>query len=73
MLLLERDMIVVDLQTPTVSAADRPDVPYRRLECDHSAPLPLQRRTSEMFQNDLFTIHSLSSPRIVLSIGTLCV
>ena len=40
MLLLERDMSVVDLQTPTVGGADRPDVPCRRLECHHSAPLP---------------------------------
>ena len=40
MVLLERDMSVVELQAPTVGASLRPDVPCRRLECDHSAPLP---------------------------------
>ena len=40
MVLLERDMSVVELQAPTVGASHRPDVPCRRLECDHSAPLP---------------------------------
>ena len=33
-------MSVVELQAPTVGASHRPDVPCRRLECDHSAPLP---------------------------------
>ena len=40
MVLLERDMSVVELQAPTVGASHRPDVPCRRLECHHSAPLP---------------------------------
>ena len=40
MLLLERDMSVVNLQTPMVGTADQPDVPCWRLECHHSASLP---------------------------------
>ena len=33
-------MSTVELQTPTVGAAGRPDVSCRRSECDHSALLP---------------------------------
>ena len=77
MLLLERDMSVVDLQTPTVGGADGPDVPCRRLECHHSAPLPDRDNSRDAHPNtvpnDLCTIHSLSSLRILLKIGTLCV
>ena len=51
MLLLERDMSVVNLQTLTVGAADRPDVPCQRLECHHSAPLPYRDNSRDTHPN----------------------